>query len=306
MRITTYYPNQYLNFGAKESHSERFDLQNKHDNEVDSLFINNRFRLGNYKTKDGSFLSVNQEVRALFSRITRHEIDAQSFSDEAITEGLRQIYKEKNYIMSKTLTMEIDLDDDVSMEAYKDYIKDMTLALADGDKEALEELEAAYKAAMKELKDQLGIKYSRDIYELEKGIDQRFEDMMSQEELETVDFKLDKSQLELPELKQLYFDTMAEPFRIKEPEIIIEMTFYHEIEGFREPSYISVEKTTERLEKMSREILDEGLATVAELRSAFANGYNESVPHKFGYNLQSATYKEMMQIFDGLEEEYPS
>lgn len=306
MRITSYYTNDYFNFQARHGRAERYQDQSKHDEEIDSLFKDNRFKLGNYKTKDGSSLSVNQEVRALFSRISRHEIHAQSQIGEAITEGLRQIYKENNFIMSRTLRVEIDLDDEVSMEEYKDYIKDMTLALADGDKEELQELKYAYKEAMKKLKEQVGLKYANEIYDLEKGVDERFEEMIDSEELETVDFKLDKSKLQLPELKQLYFDTLAEPFRIKEPEIIIDITFSHKVTWSEEPSYVSVERTTERLERLSREILDEGLATVDELRSAFANGYNETVPHRFSYRLQDATYTEMMNIFDKLEEEYPS
>lgn len=304
MRITSYGLSNYYNFRPGSDWAQRLSDQKKHDDEVDGLFKDNRFKLGNYSTKNGAPLSINTEIRALFSRISTQEIQAQEVSSENISEHLRQIYKENDFILSRTSRIEVDLDDDVSMDEYRDQLKEMTLALADGDKEKLEELKKAYKEAMKKLKDQLGVKYIDERNDLENKMDKDFDEMLGAENIETVEKSYDISKLEAGDLEQLYFDAIAEPFRIKEPEIIIDITVSRSVEPM-EATYNSVEKTTERLKVLSREILEEGLATVDELRSAFANGYNEAVPNRLSYRLQSATYKEMMHVFDELEKEFP-
>ncbi|MCT4662030.1 MAG: hypothetical protein N4A40_09240 [Tissierellales bacterium] len=298
MKISTSHSNGWLFTGTRNDNARRFDVQKLHDREIDSLFKDNKFRLGNYTNKNGSLLSVNQEVRALFSRITRHEIYAQSSSTDATEEQLRQVLKEQEYIVHSSTVMEVDLDDEVDMEEYADYIEKITLELADGDKEELEKLREAYENAKRSLRAQLPEKYQEEAARFENRLDEKFDRLIKAEKLEKPDFS---SKLELKHESQresLYFELLAEPFRVKEPEIVLRIDTQTQVDGFKEPSYVSVEKTTDRLKQLSRDILEQGLASVEELKSAFANGYNEAVPNNFAYRLQSATYEEMMRFFD--------
>jgi len=282
--------------------------QQIHNNDINQFFQKQSFgriQNGSYKIgKDGATMNANQETRWLFSSISRGEIKDQSMTNGAVKAHVRQLMKDRQWMLVSTEKIEVDLDKDVNPGKVAEEVERLTLLMADGDKEKLEALKEAYDKVMAKIKEQLPLDQKYIHSDIDDKVAETFEKLGGMDDLEIIETDaLIPREFDENAMEALYTAVLKKPFEQMAPEITITITRKSKLD-YEEPTYLCSESVCDRIMDMSREILDQDLASLDEIRAAFTNGYNDGIESNRLYRLQEATYHEVMDGFNRLEKEY--
>jgi hypothetical protein len=306
MRVTTK-SNNWIFTGVRNNIIRNDQRINIHNYGVGNIFKKSSLtalKTGAYRLSGkGEIMTANQEARFLFSAVSRGEISQQGESS-SFESSLRQLHKDSRWKIHLKETKEIDLDEDVDPKQVADELEQLTLFLADGDEEKLKELEEAFKKASEKIAS--GISFDmKSIHEkIAEEMDGKFKGLKEGGPLDKIQVKGAISRnLGKEGYEKLYANVLSKPFEQMKPEITITLESTSTISP-QKPMRFCSESVCGRLTEIARNILDQDIATVEELRSAFINGYKEGTNPGLQDRLQEATFYDMMDVFDELKKEY--
>lgn len=306
MRITTKSDN-WIFTGVRNNiirNDQRINIHNKGVGNIFKKSSLTALKTGTYRRSNkGEIMTANQEARFLFSAVARGEISQQS-ELSSFESSLRQLHKDSSWKLHFKETKEIDLDEEVDPKQVADELEQLTLFLADGDEEKLKELKEAFKKASEKIASEISFDMKSIHEKIEKEMDGRFKGLEKGGPLDKIEIKgAISGNLGKKGYEKLYANVLSKPFEQMKPEITITLESTSTISP-QKPMRFCSESVCSRLTEIARDILDQDMATVEELRSAFINGYKEGTSSGLQERLQEATFYDMMDVFDGLAKEY--